>query len=84
VSNISKEEYGFRSNSSTETASYKLINEILNALNIKILGDGIFCDLKKAFDCVNYDILLPKLGFYGIVGEDNALIKSYFKDSREL
>jgi hypothetical protein len=31
------EQYGFRSNSSTEKASYKLINEILNALNNKIL-----------------------------------------------
>jgi hypothetical protein len=42
--------YGFRSNSSTELASYKLINEILNALNNKIFVGGTFCDLKKAFD----------------------------------
>jgi hypothetical protein len=35
------EQYDFRSNSSTEKASYKLINEILNALNNKILVGGI-------------------------------------------
>jgi hypothetical protein len=27
---------------------------------------GIFCDLTKAFDCVNYEILLAKFHFYGI------------------
>ena len=29
---------------------------------------GIFCDIQKAFDCVNYDTLLAKLDFYGITG----------------
>jgi hypothetical protein len=46
------EQYGFRRNSSTEKATYKLIYEILNALNNKTSVGRIFCHLKKAFDCV--------------------------------
>jgi hypothetical protein len=29
---------------------------------------GIFCDLAKAFDCVNPEMLLSKLDYFGIQG----------------
>jgi hypothetical protein len=53
------------------------MNEIIDALK-KTVG-GIFCDLKKAFDIVNHDILLPKLEFYDTSGKFKGLIKSYLK-----
>jgi hypothetical protein len=77
---LAKEQYGLRSNLSTETAPYKLINEVLNALIDGMFVGGIFCDLMKAFDCVSYDILLSKLEFYGIVGKANVLVISYLND----
>jgi len=40
---------------------------------------GIFCDLQKSFDCVNDNILLTKLEFYGITGITYKLIKSYLQ-----
>jgi hypothetical protein len=40
---------------------------------------GIFRDLQKAFDCVNHDILLNKLRFYGITEGFFQLIKAYLQ-----
>jgi hypothetical protein len=74
------EQFGFKPKSSTTAAAYSLINEVLDALNSKKLVSGIFCDLKKAFDSVDHDILLSKLKFYGIRGKFNELITSYLKN----
>ena len=71
------EQFGFKAKSSTAKAIFNLINEILEALISKKVVGGIFCDLEKAFDCVNHDILLCKLNFYGIRGHFYKLLKSY-------
>jgi len=75
---LNKHQYGFRSEVSTENASYILLNEILTALNNKQMVGGIFCDLHKASDCINHTVLLEKMKFYGISGEVYNLVKSYF------
>jgi len=60
-----------------------LTKNILTALSNKLLVGGILCDLYKAFDFVNHDILLSKMEFYGISGKANNLIKSYLHDRHQ-
>ena len=72
---ISTEHCRSRSKSATDKATYTLTNEILKALNNKLIVGGIFCHLEKASDCVNRAILLSKLELYRITGRDNIRVK---------
>jgi hypothetical protein len=60
-------------------ATYNLLHNIYTALNNKCIVSRIFSDLKKAFDCVSYDILLSKMEFYGITGIAKKLMRSYLR-----
>lgn len=54
------ERYGFRNHTSTEQVSY-MFNGILTAMNNNLIVGGIFCEPQKAFDYINYKILLDKI-----------------------
>jgi len=77
---LATKQYGFRNNPWTEKSSYKLINEILLALNNKLTVGWIFCDLEKALACINHDILLSKCEFYGFRGKTSTLLRSCLND----
>ena len=77
---LSEQQYSFRSQHSTELACVKLVDYIIKEMdNIKEIKTptAIFLDLSKAFDTLNFDILLNKLKYYEVRGTTLALIESY-------
>ena len=80
---LSEQQYGFRSQHSTELACVKLVDYITTEIdNIKKNKDTncyIF-EPVKAFDTLNFNILLRKLQYCGINGISLSLIRSYLTD----
>jgi retron-type reverse transcriptase len=72
-----KSQYGFRTGHNTTHATIDFLETIEQALENNEYAIGIFCDLSKAFDTLNHDVLLEKLHHYGIRGTANKWFKSY-------
>jgi len=57
---LAAEQFGFRKGISIENAIFTLTNNVLTELNQHHQVGGIFCNLTKAFNCVNHNNLLNK------------------------
>ena len=77
-------QYGFTRGRCTTDAGVTLLKHIFNAWEESQDAIGIFCDLSKAFDCVNHETLLLKLEHYGLGQSALSLVKSYLNDRQQL
>ena len=80
----SDSQFGFRSGRNTTQAVCDLINYVVGAFEQRESVQAVFCDLSKAFDCVEHNILISKLKFYGFADNALNLIASYLTDRRQL
>ena len=76
-------QYGFRTGHSYEIAICELVGTIAKNREEKKHTIGVFIDLTKAFDMLNYQKLLCKMDKYGIRGTSLEWFKSYL-DSRSM
>ena len=76
-------QYGFRQGRTTTECLVDLLNKVTTALDNNLYPLPLFLDLSKAFDTVNYSVLLPKLAFYGIENVENQWFRSYLQNRKQ-
>lgn len=78
-----KYQFGFRQKHSTSLALIVLIDKVLSALEAGDVSLGVFLDFSKAFDTVNFKILLNKMYKYGVRGTALDWFNSYLSNREQ-
>ena len=81
---LSKHQYGFRKNRSTEHAIIDFVDKITKSIDQGKFSVGIFLDLSKAFHTINHKILIRKLEHYGIRGVAKKWFENYLCNRKQL
>ena len=76
-------QYGFRTGHNTTHATMDFVKSIEMALDRNEHAIAVFCDLSKAFDTINHQILAKKLEHYGIRNKELDLLISYLGNRRQ-
>ena len=74
---------GFRSKHLCETALYLLVDEWLSSIYNKEIVGVLFIFICKAFDMVDYDILLKKLKLYNFSQDSMSWFTSYLSNRQQ-
>jgi len=74
---LSPQQFGFRTNHSTELAIAAIYDDMICNKDNKLITCTLFLDLSKAFYCVDHKILFEKLFYYGVKGTPLKLLASY-------
>lgn len=80
---LSKNQFGFRQNKSTDDAVLSLTEFVATKLDNSKKCISIFIDLAKAFDTVSVPLLMNKLEKIGIRGAQLELFKDYLSERHQ-
>ena len=71
---------GFRAGHGCTSATLKVLNDIITAIDKRQYCAAVFIDLAKAFDSVNHQILIGRLNSLGFSDDCLAWFTNYFAD----
>ena len=74
---------GFRSGYGTQYSLIRMLANWEDALDNKKIAGALLTDLSKAFDCIDYELLIAKLHAYGFDASALTLIASYLTDRKQ-
>ena len=77
-------QFGFRKGKGTENAVHSVVEYMHQSFDENKFAIGIFLDVKKAFNSLDRNILLEKLKYYGISGNEWNWFRSYLSNRRQL
>ena len=75
--------FGFRKGHSTEHCLVVMLEAWKKSPDDKGASGAVLTDLSKAFDCLNHDLLIAKLGAYGVSHDALKFIRSYLKERKQ-
>ena len=78
-----EQQYGFKAGYSIELAATKLIDHTYERMDQQKIPVHIYIDLSKAFDTLNFDILLFKLRYYELSEIPLKLITNYLTNCNQ-
>ena len=80
---LTEYQQGYVKNKSTTTALLSLLQQIIIGFDERKLTQIAFCDLSKAFDSVDHNILIRKMEKYGIRNGALTLLISYLENRKQ-
>lgn len=80
---FTESQYGFMTGKGTDLAILQLLDYLYPGFSESLYILCLFIDFSKAFDCIEYSLLLAKLWRYGIRGIAYKLIKSFLSNRKQ-
>ncbi len=81
---ITCDQSAFMKGHSTQTATIKLFDDILNNINDGFINGACFFDLAKCFDSIDHEVLLIKMEKYGIRGSELSWFLNYLSERSQV